>query len=558
MDFSPIIQRLNELTTFMNNVRTLSKKIFELPPSTAGNKLVAVYNETSLQTEKFNLTEALDGMYSLTNGITAIGNITRDGADFTFEVGFEWKINGIEYSNAEITRTINDAGTGNHRIDIAVCDTNNNIYIIEGFEVPLATAVVQPPTPPNTLFICYFLITESVIGDNSTPGITGQNNIPLYIEIASLTDANISTFVSYINTLSTPLVISEYNSLVEFKVVSLNTNFRLVGIGKGTYGLGQTQIAPENVMKITFSGGSEDLQQVLENGGTYTSGNKSITITESGITVFDTGTLSQMDFGLGDSPENDIYIVFTPNAGGQTELLFPKTESTENVAYQSYVDTGLSDKVDKIPGKGLSTEDYTTAEKSKLAGIASGATANDTDANLKNRENHTGTQAISTISGLQTYLNKINSGIVSSAEKTLTNTTSAQAIYDADLNAEANCTYEIFGSADFTGLAVVSSYLSFSLLGTATIDSFSVTVLANKATNNQAQNMSNVSSNATQITSNSAASYGRILFFGTVRVSGAGTVKPSVAFSSATGSMKVSANAKFSFNKIGSNTVTNY
>ena len=149
-------------------------------------------------------------------------------------------------------------------------------------------------------------------------------------------------------------------------------------------------------------------------------------------------------------------------------------------------------------------------------------------------------------------------GIVSTSEKTLTNTTSAQAIYDADLDAEANCAYEIFGSADFTGLAVVSSYLSFSLLGTATIDSFNITVFAVKQSNNQPQNMSTVTSNGTQITSNSAVSIARLMFFGTVRVSGAGTVKPSVAFSSATASMKVSANAKFSFNKIGSNTVTNY
>lgn len=33
-------------------------------------------------------------------------------------------------------------------------------------------------------------------------------------------------------------------------------------------------------------------------------------------------------------------------------------------------------KVDKVSGKGLSTNDYTTAEKSKLSGVASGATAN--------------------------------------------------------------------------------------------------------------------------------------------------------------------------------------
>lgn len=38
-----------------------------------------------------------------------------------------------------------------------------------------------------------------------------------------------------------------------------------------------------------------------------------------------------------------------------------------------------------------------SAQKSKLDGIADGATANDSDANLKNRANHTGTQAATTI-----------------------------------------------------------------------------------------------------------------------------------------------------------------
>jgi len=40
------------------------------------------------------------------------------------------------------------------------------------------------------------------------------------------------------------------------------------------------------------------------------------------------------------------------------------------------------------------------ADKTKLDGVATGATANDTDANLKNRANHTGTQAAGTITGL--------------------------------------------------------------------------------------------------------------------------------------------------------------
>jgi len=48
------------------------------------------------------------------------------------------------------------------------------------------------------------------------------------------------------------------------------------------------------------------------------------------------------------------------------------------------------------------TASFTTAQETKLSGVASGATANDTDANLKNRANHTGTQAAATITGLAT------------------------------------------------------------------------------------------------------------------------------------------------------------
>lgn len=38
--------------------------------------------------------------------------------------------------------------------------------------------------------------------------------------------------------------------------------------------------------------------------------------------------------------------------------------------------TDLDNKVDKVSGKGLSTNDYTTAEKTKLSGVASGAQVN--------------------------------------------------------------------------------------------------------------------------------------------------------------------------------------
>jgi len=60
---------------------------------------------------------------------------------------------------------------------------------------------------------------------------------------------------------------------------------------------------------------------------------------------------------------------------GSTNLYF--------TAARAIAAVDISGKVDKVTGKGLSTEDYTTAEKSKLAGIAAGAQVNDVATTLQ-------------------------------------------------------------------------------------------------------------------------------------------------------------------------------
>lgn len=98
-------------------------------------------------------------------------------------------------------------------------------------------------------------------------------------------------------------------------------------------------------------------------------------------------------------------------AGGVLSGSFPNPGFAVDMATQGELDalassttSALAGKVGTVSGKGLSTEDYTTIEKTKLAGIATGATANSADATLLARANHTGTQAISTVTGLQTAL----------------------------------------------------------------------------------------------------------------------------------------------------------
>lgn len=52
-------------------------------------------------------------------------------------------------------------------------------------------------------------------------------------------------------------------------------------------------------------------------------------------------------------------------------------------SFSQSLETDIDNKVDKVVGKGLSTEDYTTTEKSKLAGIESGAQVNPNATEIK-------------------------------------------------------------------------------------------------------------------------------------------------------------------------------
>lgn len=86
------------------------------------------------------------------------------------------------------------------------------------------------------------------------------------------------------------------------------------------------------------------------------------------------------DWTQEDSTKAD-YIKNKPELGGiAAKNEIAKTDLTADVqASLDKADSAIQsvdDKVDKVDGKGLSTEDYTTAEKNKLDGIAAGAEVN--------------------------------------------------------------------------------------------------------------------------------------------------------------------------------------
>lgn len=97
----------------------------------------------------------------------------------------------------------------------------------------------------------------------------------------------------------------------------------------------------------------------------------------------------------------------------------PGAATTSAAGLMSATDKAKLDSVEANaqpnPGVATTLADglMSLADKAKLNAIATNATANDTDANLKNRANHTGSQEIGTVTGLQNALD----GKIASTEK---------------------------------------------------------------------------------------------------------------------------------------------
>lgn len=103
----------------------------------------------------------------------------------------------------------------------------------------------------------------------------------------------------------------------------------------------------------------------------------------NGVTL--TGDKTTSDLGIVENVQADwdeadstapSYIQNKPNIPSGVVVDTTYDGTSENAQAGTAVAQAISTKVDKVTGKGLSTNDYTTEEKDKLAGIASGAEVN--------------------------------------------------------------------------------------------------------------------------------------------------------------------------------------
>lgn len=137
--------------------------------------------------------------------------------------------------------------------------------------------------------------------------------------------------------------------------------------------------------------------------GNYLVGNGTSALTEQTPMQVGNNVLPALTAGTGDNVFGTDYIIASNHASGVTdattfvrrtadklwEYIKSQISSVLGLTATSYggnaatasaaqsgsaLETAINGKVDKVTGKGLSTNDYTTTEKNKLAGIAEGAT----------------------------------------------------------------------------------------------------------------------------------------------------------------------------------------
>jgi len=205
------------------------------------------------------------------------------------------------------------------------------------------------------------------------------------------------------------------------------------------------------------------------------------------------------------------------------------------------VNTALAGKVDKVTGKGLSTEDYTTTEKSKLAAITGTNTGDETGTTIKSKlgistlsGSNTGDQDLS---GLQTKSVQIKLA----STYTLANQTALQKIFntggpnnDGSFNVISGVKYEFEISFSLSNMSGTSGNFQFGLLGTAGISALRYTAFATKngLTGNSTPNINTfIVATASVICASTGFTVGHAYIKGSFTATSSGTVYLSTGLS---------------------------
>ena len=156
---------VQQAITRLNFIETNAKKVDELPHQTTLEPTSKIPVSRAGNSEHLTVQQIIDSIQNSNyNQLLAVGSITVDGTDIVVQTGVSGQIDGNLYgTSTDTTIPITLCDTGFNRKDILVLTKSNTVVSISGEETDGAI-VLAPPTPPDTVYITEFDVSDSAIG----------------------------------------------------------------------------------------------------------------------------------------------------------------------------------------------------------------------------------------------------------------------------------------------------------------------------------------------------------------------------------------------------------
>ena len=262
------------------------------------------------------------------------------------------------------------------KVASAVTEATGNINLgaIETNIIPLTDDTLEIGSPTNRFKSIYvneaYLSTNTLyIGDTPILG-TDDDTITVKADMdQSILVKTVGTGITSIQS-SKEVNISTDGMNADVKLLATGVNGKVRLGGTGGIELSTTVTAQDN---LNVSGNFTLTGNFIHNGQNFIS-NATTVVTKDNIIVLNQGELGtgvtagkagiQIDRG----DESDYQLIFNETTDKFT--VGPVGGTHETLATREYTDGLLTNKVDKVVGKQLSTEDYSSAEKTKLAGLS--------------------------------------------------------------------------------------------------------------------------------------------------------------------------------------------
>lgn len=244
-------------------------------------------------------------------------------------------------------------------------------------------------------------------------------------------------------------------------LVYYDTNTGLIGVSNGTewtyLAKADGALDPNQVHDIV-AGMLSGSSQIVS---TYNSSTGSIVLTIGNAVIKDANIASDANISADKIVAGTNNAVYTTGEKSKLAAVAPGATANSTDAFllnrTNHTGTQSADTITD----GSTNKAYTATEKTKLAGVQTGATANQTDTYLLSRANHTGTQPSSTISDFNSAVSAIAnaavSAVVDAAPGTLDTLNELAAALGDDPNFATTISNQLATKANISSLSTVAT-----------------------------------------------------------------------------------------------------